>query len=353
MDNESIKILEENGIQVVNGAVHPEDVALAVNVLHAHKVKDNSIVKSSCVDGVLQEMFERDAKLSIKALTFIKKTTGVNASYDHQLKEIVFYDPSFSVKADHVVNMIKDTFIAQGSSFNKETVEKIKSDKELESLFKEMQKLQKEAKPLKALTDKVYNGILEQMKEEGKEFFHRDGTPILDHSKLYMSDDDKLLQEYYKVSNDAICKEVPGTKPEYCPYLVNQDKIIKIKHKILDKIKEYHPEFKDKYISIENKDELIDINRKLFGISAAETEEAVAAEGEAYLIYSPNMGGYLDKAYNFKKNPLKAQIYTDLDMLRKFHAQVQERHSMTDDYKGFRDLEIHKIVCSTELVEKL
>lgn len=84
-------------------------------------------------------------------------------------------------------------------------------------------------------------------------------------------------------------------------------------------------------------------------------KEVVAEDvstGEAYVIYSPSTNGYLDKSFNSKKNPLKAQIYSDLEMLKKFHQTLLNRAADTN-YHGFQNLEIHKIKCSTELVEKL
>jgi len=144
---------------------------------------------------------------------------------------------------------------AMSDEINKETLEKIKKDKDLAKAINDLKKVEKEAEKLKKEVAPIYNEILEKY-----DIQHKDGSKITDYNKLYMSDDDTA--EYYAECNKELMKKYPGTKDGHCPYLVKDHERIQKEQAVLDILGKYYSFVKNITMPADRK-KILDIHKSL------------------------------------------------------------------------------------------
>lgn len=125
------------------------------------------------------------------------------------------------------------------ANIDRETVNKIKKDKEVIKAVKELVALENKAKKIRYDVNPIYNGLLEKY-----DFKDKSGNRITDHNRLYLSDDD--MAAYYEESNKAVRKK-HYAKEGQCPALVAEHEVVKKENEILDLLSKYYDFVKDMY----------------------------------------------------------------------------------------------------------
>lgn len=216
-------------------------------------------------------------------------------------------------------------------SISKETLEKIKKDKELQSLVKELIKTEKERDKLRPAIDKLYNKILEKY-----EFFEdRSGQKITDHTYLYKSDQTiKPIKEYYEECNKEARKLYPNTKEGHCPALVIEDQVMSIENQIIEKLEDYYPFLKKGFLDSKTRKQLLSLHKSLFSHASASNN------------YSEFIN-YFRMFYDPKnKDVLHPEMigpdWTDKDIVECIEKRGKDFEGDTFDREAIRDMLIEK-----------